>query len=648
MAAIFVIMSSAEPNQPNDSNTVNDTANSAVNCNEKQIKFTSPMWRHFTYEEVNGTKKAVCKYYRQEIAYTTKNGTKGMHSHHKSCKIRIGQKKIDDFQSQLTGKRSKTDESGGSILATHRFNYDESRTDLAKMITKHDYPLRIVEHEGFRDFCQGLQPLFRPIYRNTTRSDVMKLYGEEKARMMHFLESIQGRIAITTDMWTANYQKKGYMTVTAHFIDDYWQLQSRLLSLLDWNIDKKLSTLTVDNCSTNNCMIDLMVDKLPFDSLILGRSLFHMRCVAHILNLIVRSGLDVFGHGIEKVRNSCSFWTATPKRHDIYISKKCKVREFVDCKTRWNSTYLMLSTALKYKKNVPDEKEWALASELCDRLKIFYNVTELFSGTKYPTTNIFFPKICEIKIALKKWDTSSFIEISEMSENMITKFDEHWKESHGVLAMATILDPRFKMNLLEYFFPIIYGVDNAKDEIQKVRQICEDIYLRYESRVMSQTSTDDITNKPTSSRDAALTSDMDSLDAFFSWNSATSEVFVKNELERYLEEVTLPRIHEFDLLGWWKLNGVKYPTLCLIAKDILVIPISTVASESSFSTSGRIVSPHRSRLLPSTIEAIICTQNWLWAGCVIDGDDVHSDEDGEGLEDIRMSVNEELKEINGY
>ena len=65
----------------------------------------------------------------------------------------------------------------------------------------------------------------------------------------------------------------------------------------------------------------------------------------------------------------------------------------------------MLSKTLKYKKvfyrlqqrepqykNAPDEKEWALASELCDRLKIFYNVTELFSGTKYPTTNIFSPK----------------------------------------------------------------------------------------------------------------------------------------------------------------------------------------------------------------------------------------------------------------
>nr|KAJ0197649.1 hypothetical protein LSAT_V11C700378320 [Lactuca sativa] len=110
----------------------------------------------------------------------------------------------------------------------------------------------------------------------------------------------------------------------------------------------------------------------------------------------------------------------------------------------------------------------------------------------------------------------------------------------------------------------------------------------------------------------------------------------------YLEEDTLPRIHEFDVLGWWNLNGVKYPTLCLIAKDILAIPISTFASESSFSTSGRIVGPHRTRLLPSTIEVIICTQNWLWVGkkgCVIDGDDLHFDDDDEGIEED-IHVNE--------
>ena len=32
--------------------------------------------------------------------------------------------------------------------------------------------------------------------------------------------------------------------------------------LLDWNIDAKLSTITLDSCSTNDCMIEKIKDKL--------------------------------------------------------------------------------------------------------------------------------------------------------------------------------------------------------------------------------------------------------------------------------------------------------------------------------------------------------------------------------------------------
>ncbi|KAE9603179.1 putative HAT dimerization domain, ribonuclease H-like domain-containing protein [Lupinus albus] len=56
-----------------------------------------------------------------------------------------------------------------------------------------------------------------------------------------------------------------------------------------------------------------------------------------------------------------------------------------------------------------------------------------------------------------------------------------------------------------------------------------------------------------------------------------------------------------------------YPTLQAIAKDLLAIPISTVASESTFSTSGRILSPHRSRLNWTTLEALMCARSWLWS-----------------------------------
>ena len=57
---------------------------------------------------------------------------------------------------------------------------------------------------------------------------------------------------------------------------------------LEWNIDRKMSTMTIENCSTNDVMIRLLLNKLDTISLMLGGSMLHMRCVAHILNLIVQ------------------------------------------------------------------------------------------------------------------------------------------------------------------------------------------------------------------------------------------------------------------------------------------------------------------------------------------------------------------------
>lgn len=49
---------------------------------------------------------------------------------------------------------------------------------------------------------------------------------------------------------------------------------------------------------------------------------------------------------------------------------------------------------------------------------------------------------------------------------------------------------------------------------------------------------------------------------------------------------------DFDILGWWKANLTRYPILASIAREVLAIPASTVASESAFSTDGRVVSDY--------------------------------------------------------
>ena len=49
----------------------------------------------------------------------------------------------------------------------------------------------------------------------------------------------------------------------------------------------------------------------------------------------------------------------------------------------------------------------------------------------------------------------------------------------------------------------------------------------------------------------------------------------------------------------------EYPVLSRIAHDLLVVQVSIVASESSFSAGGHVVDPFRSRLEPETVEALI-------------------------------------------
>jgi hypothetical protein len=57
--------------------------------------------------------------------------------------------------------------------------------------------------------------------------------------------------------------------------------------------------------------------------------------------------------------------------------------------------------------------------------------------------------------------------------------------------------------------------------------------------------------------------------------------------------------------------GTHYPTLRKIAYGIFSIPVSTVASECAFSTCGRILSEHCSRLTPKNLEVLMSSQDWI-------------------------------------
>ncbi|GKC52268.1 putative AC transposase [Tanacetum coccineum] len=66
-----------------------------------------------------------------------------------------------------------------------------------------------------------------------------------------------------------------------------------------------------------------------------------------------------------------------------------------------------------------------------------------------------------------------------------------------------------------------------------------------------------------------------------------------------------------DSFGFWKENETMFPVLSHMAMDIISAQASSVASESAFSTSGRVLSIRRSRLTPASLEMCMCLKDHL-------------------------------------
>jgi hAT family C-terminal dimerisation region len=71
----------------------------------------------------------------------------------------------------------------------------------------------------------------------------------------------------------------------------------------------------------------------------------------------------------------------------------------------------------------------------------------------------------------------------------------------------------------------------------------------------------------------------------------------------YLGSLELDSI---DILGYWKRDETAYPTLAMMARDIFVVPVSIVHSESCFSLANRILTDKHNRFGANTFERLIC------------------------------------------
>ncbi|KAL2903417.1 Zinc finger BED domain-containing protein RICESLEEPER 2 [Bienertia sinuspersici] len=634
----------------------------------KGKKKRSWLWGHFEEIIKNEEIRAQCTYCKVDVCGSSKSGTTVMKNHLIRCKeyppnLDMSQTLLSLSQSEQTNASVDDNvvEEKNEKLEHWKFKQEESQKAFAKMILMDELPFRFVEREGFRHFMSIAQPNFVFPSRWMVARDCYNVYIEEKKSLRSCFSMCCSRISLTIDTWTS-CQDLTYVCLTAHFIDQSWKLHKKILNfcqinghsgdvigevvekcLLDWGITRVL-TITVDNASSNDVRVEYLRKRLQRwkDGTILDGKFVHMRCAAHILNLTVRDSLEECNDSISRVRNAVRYVIASPTRMQKFSN--CAKQEQIESKhhlcldveTRWNSTYLMLEYALIYRKafnlleisdggeykaeltkslGVPNDNDWDCIKAFVPFLKIFYDATLRLSGSLYCTTNVYLQELVTIGKMIKTKCESSDVNERLMAYSMKKKHEKYWENVDNInllLYVAVVLDPRRKMQYVRWAINDQYDPLKALELNNKVKDTLHSLYEHYTSQ--QPYNVPNLYESDTTSKE---------MESFEDWHDMVEAEFErdvgdqtmserKSDLNKYLDEKReLNTGRNFDVLGWWKKREDSYPTLALMARDVLAIPVSTIASESAFSTSSRVLDPFRSSLPPKMVEALICGQDWL-------------------------------------
>ncbi|KAL2899443.1 putative AC transposase, partial [Bienertia sinuspersici] len=312
---------------------------------------------------------------------------------------------------------------------------------------------------------------------------------------MEMFRTYDSSVSLTSDKWTSTFREPFVSMEEAH---NSFNIKTH-----------KIFSISLDNATTNTKAMDFLKEDTSI-KLLLGGSLMHVRCCAHILNLCVQDGLD------------------TP--------------------TRWNLTYKLLHDAIAYRDILTDTYDesrtnglfitndhWSLAKIIHDPnihmvilecTKIVHSIRETSQANCDPSTK-------------------------DVLDSMKDKWHAYFTEFPPIYGIGVILDPGVKLE------GMIYDVPNY---VNKCKLILERLCQYYEPVIQQE---------PIGSSKGK------------SGFGFLGQVVRKHRPDSSSSSSNVE--YDFHIIQWLKNYSLKFHVLAKIAKDILAIPASTIASESAFS-----------------------------------------------------------------
>ncbi|XP_078331137.1 E3 SUMO-protein ligase ZBED1-like [Crassostrea virginica] len=385
----------------------------------------------------------------------------------------------------------------------------------------------------------------------------------------------KGQVALTTDGWTSR-STDSFITITAIFLDSDWSLQNFVLQTrvlsenhTGENIADMLQQAVEEWGLPSNPRPPIVTDNASNmeKAGIMFQAEYHIKCYAHTLNLAAQKSLKV-------------------KQVSHILSRMRKI----EC------------------------------------LRPLKTVTTSLCIERMPTISVIMPIQHTLlhKMQTKDDDCNG---IKQMKNTIVQDLQHRYDHQRDILSIASFIDPRFKS------LPFLAD-DSLKDEVHSsvINKLMEIGPMKIKEEP-KETTTPPLPSAPMldqiQTTDDSISSNKEDIDAnnnspqrkkvkqedlaslfsdvyVVSYTPATEESLYEKATENIEIYKSLPPVpFDNDPLQWWKLDDQKVPLLATLARKILCIPATSVASERVFSTAGDIVSSQRACLNPTHIDKLI-------------------------------------------
>lgn len=534
-------------------------------------------------------------------------------------------------------------------------------------------PFTEAQQNEFVEMVHLLNPAAELISDKTVKRDLMAKYIKKVEEIKLVISQAPGKFSFTVDGWTSK-NVHPFMAIRAHWISEEWEHKSVLLDLSYIDGDhsglhysqifmaclerfsiplSKVMCITMDNVGANDTFIESLEALGITAEVIFNSADNRVRCMAHILNLCVQDILSKLKIPLnhEDNENECldlpepdvdATYENDPEE-DVIIHPQCpnqptiaklrilvrKIRKstqmrqklkklcllcqmdyltpVLDVATRWNSTYAMIQRAAKLKTPLAalcsSEKSlqpFILTKTEYDELHTlelllqkFDRATNLTSMARHSTIAAYIPTLNWLLDSLKDFKSENpgpLAIAAECGLVKLQKYEEQLRIKNSNLPyIATFLNPALKMN---YFKEHNYTKAELK-EIQKV--ICERLESDYQSKLKC------------SGNETPKDEPVDEFHAHMFKKAKVNRE--PKEFQKYMQHpLSSSKVNTLD---YWRSQQSDFPSLSIMARDILAVQSSSVAVERDFSDGAHLITPERCSLLPETIRACMCLKNWL-------------------------------------